>query len=73
MKLNVIGSRSDGNAYVLQNAGEALLLEAGLPFKKTLEVINYELGNVVGCLVSHEHQDHANHVAVLHLGGVAVE
>ena len=37
MKLTVIGSRSDGNAYVLQNADEALLLEAGLPFKKTLE------------------------------------
>lgn len=72
MKLNVIGSRSDGNAYVLQNAGVALLLEAGLPFKKTLEAINYELGNVVGCLVSHEHQDHANHVAEYLDNGIRV-
>lgn len=62
MELTVIGSRSDGNAYVLQNADEALLLEAGLPFKKTLEALDYHIDKVVGCLVSHEHQDHASHI-----------
>ncbi len=72
MKLTVIGSRSDGNAYVLQNATEALLLEAGLPFKKTLEALDYQLNKVVGCLVSHEHQDHANHVAEYLDNGVRV-
>lgn len=72
MKLNVIGSRSDGNAYVLQNAGEALLLEAGLPFKKTLEALDYRLDKVVGCLVSHEHLDHAKHVSEYLENGVRV-
>lgn len=72
MKLTVIGSRSDGNAYVLQNADEAILLEAGLPFKKTLEALDYQLSKVVGCLVSHEHQDHANHVAEYLDNGVRV-
>lgn len=72
MKLTVIGSRSDSNAYVLQNAGEALLLEAGLPFKKTLEALDYQLHKVVGCLVSHEHQDHANHVAEYLDNGIRV-
>lgn len=72
MKLTVIGSRSDGNAYVLQNAGEALLLEAGLPFKKTLEALDYRIDNVMGCLVSHEHQDHANHVAEYLDNGIRV-
>lgn len=72
MKLTVIGSRSDGNAYVLQNAGEALLLEAGLPFKKTLEALDYRIDKVVGCLVSHEHQDHANHVAEYLDNGIRV-
>ena len=32
MELTVIGSSSEGNAYVLQNEREALLLEAGKPF-----------------------------------------
>lgn len=72
MKLTVIGSRSDGNAYVLQNASEALLLEAGLPFKKVLEALDYRLDKVVGCLVSHEHQDHANHVAEYLDNGIRV-
>lgn len=72
MKLTIIGSRSDGNAYVLQNAGEALLLEAGLPFKKTLEALDYRIDKVVGCLVSHEHQDHANHVAEYLDNGIRV-
>lgn len=63
MKLTVIGSRSDGNAYVLQNADEALLLECGLPFAKTLEALDYRIKKVVGCLVSHEHQDHAEYVS----------
>lgn len=72
MKLTVIGSRSDGNAYVLQNKSEALLLEAGLPFKKTLEALDYQLEKVVGCLVSHEHQDHAMHIAEYLNNGVRV-
>jgi phosphoribosyl 1,2-cyclic phosphodiesterase len=59
MKLTVIGSRSDGNSYALYNAQEALLLEAGLPFKKVLDAIDYRLNTVAGCLVSHEHDDHA--------------
>lgn len=39
MELTVLGSSSEGNAYVLQNAGEALLLEAGIPFKKVLAAL----------------------------------
>lgn len=72
MKLTVIGSRSDGNAYVLQNAGVALLLEAGLPFKKTLAALDYRLDKVVGCLVSHEHKDHAEFVSEYLDNGIPV-
>ena len=72
MKLTVIGSRSDGNAYVLQNASEALLLECGLPFAKTLEALDYQLKKVVGCLVSHEHKDHAEYVSDYLENGVRV-
>lgn len=59
MKLTVIGSSSEGNAYVLQNECEALLLEAGLPFKKTLAALEYNTTKVAGCLITHEHGDHA--------------
>lgn len=72
MRLTVIGSKSDGNAYVLQNADEALLLECGLPFAKTLTALDYQLTKVVGCLVSHEHQDHAEHVDGYLCNGIEV-
>lgn len=72
MFLHVIGSRSDGNAYVLQNGSEALLLEAGLPFKKTLEALDYNLDKVVGCLITHEHKDHAEKVSEYLKNGVRV-
>lgn len=62
MELTVLGSSSEGNAYVLQNAGEALLLEAGIGFKKVLTALDYDVSKVQGVLITHEHGDHAGHV-----------
>lgn len=62
MTLKVIGSSSDGNAYVLENVGEALLLEAGISFKKVLPAFDYDVSKVQGVLISHEHGDHAGHI-----------
>jgi phosphoribosyl 1,2-cyclic phosphodiesterase len=62
MELRVVASGSEGNAYVLQNEGEALLLEAGVSFKKVLPALDYNVSKVQGVLISHEHGDHAGHI-----------
>lgn len=62
MTLKVIGSSSEGNAYVLESVGEALLLEAGIGFKKVLPAFDYDVSKVQGVLISHEHGDHAGHI-----------
>lgn len=62
MELTVLGSSSEGNAYVLQNAGEALLLEAGIPFKKVLAALGNNVKKIGGCLITHEHGDHAGRI-----------
>lgn len=62
MRLTVIGSSSEGNAYVLQNGGEALLLEAGISFNKVLPALDYDVSKVQGVVVTHEHGDHAGHL-----------
>lgn len=62
MRLTVIDSGSEGNAYVIQNEREALLLEAGVSFKKVLPVLDYDVAKVAGVLISHEHGDHAGHI-----------
>jgi phosphoribosyl 1,2-cyclic phosphodiesterase len=62
MEVRVIASSSEGNAYVIQNEGEALLIEAGHSFKDTLAAIDYQVDKIVGCLITHEHGDHSSHV-----------
>lgn len=58
MKLCVIGSSSKGNAYALEAENEILLLEAGCPIKDVKKAIHWQIGKVVGCILSHSHVDH---------------
>lgn len=63
MRLKVLGSGSSGNCYLLQNEKETLMLECGLPYKTILKGLNFNLNNVVGCLVTHEHKDHSKAIS----------
>lgn len=65
MKLKVLGSSSKGNAYLLDNGKEALLIEAGVHIKEIKKALGFDLSRLKGCLVSHEHQDHARSVSEL--------
>lgn len=61
MKLHVLGSSSSGNCYLFQSekTGEVLAVEAGVKFNKVKKVLDFNLNSIVGCIVSHEHGDHA--------------
>nr|DAP11672.1 MAG TPA: YycJ-like MBL-fold protein [Caudoviricetes sp.] len=60
MILSVLGSSSAGNAYILRSSsGEKLLIECGIKHTTLLEALDYDLQNLSGCLLSHEHGDHA--------------
>ena len=50
MILKCLGSSSRGNCYIL---------EAGIPMRDIKKGLGWQLGKVVGCLVSHRHEDHA--------------
>lgn len=58
MKLRIIGTGSKGNAYVLENEHEALLIEAGVNIKEIKQALYFDYSKVVGCIVTHEHLDH---------------
>lgn len=62
MELHVIGSSSAGNAYVLDCSAESLLIECGLSWSKILRGMEHGIGKCVGCIISHEHGDHAKAV-----------
>lgn len=71
-RMTVIGSGSNGNGYVLKAGGETLLLEAGLEQADVVRACGYDLSGVRGCLVSHEHADHAKHAGDLTAHGIHV-
>ena len=73
MKLITIGTGSSGNCYAMKSStGEILLIEAGIQAKKIIERIDFNIGNISGCLISHEHGDHAKGVQGLISYGVKI-
>jgi phosphoribosyl 1,2-cyclic phosphodiesterase len=74
MKFTSLASSSRGNAYLVQADGVSpLLLEAGLPIKQLrdkLRAHGVAISDLAGCLVSHEHMDHAKAVKDLLKAGV---
>lgn len=67
-----IGSSSKGNCYVLSAGSETLLIEAGMPLKKILIALDFNLNNVCGCLLTHEHGDHSKAVVDIMRCGIDV-
>lgn len=62
MELRVLGSSSKGNCYILQNENEALILEAGVRFAEVKRALGFNIRKVVGCLITHQHNDHAHYI-----------
>ncbi|MDR1881784.1 MAG: MBL fold metallo-hydrolase [Prevotella sp.] len=62
MELKILGSSSAGNCYVFDNGKEALVVECGIPFQEVKKAVDFDISRIVGCLVSHEHGDHAKNV-----------
>lgn len=73
MNLKVLSSGSIGNCYILESdKGEILIIDAGVSFSEIQKAINFQYKNVIGCLVSHEHGDHAKSVDKLVKYGVQI-
>lgn len=72
MKLKVLGSGSSGNCYILESNTEALIIEAGLPFKEVKKALDFNVRKITGVTISHSHEDHAKHVAEYEKAGISV-
>ena len=56
MILKVLGSSSTGNCYLLQSSeGETLIIECGINIREIKKALNFNMRNVAGVLISHEH------------------
>lgn len=72
MKLTVIGSNSFGNCYVLQNAQEALIIEAGCNMREVKKALGWKISKVAGAVVTHCHNDHAAYIREFQKNGILV-
>lgn len=72
MLVKTTATGSKGNNYALISGEEILLLECGVPAKEMLKMIDYQTSKVVGCLLSHEHGDHAKYIKQYMQYGVKV-
>lgn len=74
MFVGCIGTGSQqGNCYALyDNDGKILLLDLGLSRKEILKGIDFNVSDVVGAVVSHEHGDHAKAVKDFENMGIPV-
>lgn len=61
-----------GNAYILDNGKEALLIECGVRFDEIKKALGFNIAKVVGCIITHEHQDHCKSVKDVLAAGINV-
>lgn len=62
MVLKVLGSGSSGNCYILESDTEALIIEAGVPFKEVKVALGFNVRKIVGVVAGHSHKDHSGFV-----------
>lgn len=65
-------SSSAGNLYTCHAGGSVLAIEAGLPWKRLQESLNYRVTELAGLLLSHSHGDHSCSAARVMDSGVNV-
>lgn len=72
MTFTSLASSSHGNCYVVSDGETAILLECGISFRRIKNGLGFDLSAIRGCLVSHEHKDHAKSVMDIIKSGVEV-
>ncbi len=72
MQLHVINTGSKGNCYILEGKNTSLIIEAGVPMKDIKEALGFNLRNVAGCIVTHEHNDHSRSINYIMENGIYV-
>lgn len=62
LRVNVIGTGSSGNCYLLSDyAGNTLILDCGIDLSKVKQALNFDLSKIQGLFISHSHVDHAKY------------
>lgn len=72
LNFHQIASGSTGNAYTLSDGQTTLLIEAGISWKKIKMALDYKTSNILACLITHQHLDHAGSAKDVAKAGIDV-
>ena len=72
MILRCIATGSSGNSYALIDGESILLLDLGVSAKEIKRAIDFRISDVVGAVVTHQHQDHSKAVTDFEKMGIPV-
>ena len=72
MILKVLGSSSKGNCYILKGETSSILIEAGIKINHIKMALDFDLTQINGCIVSHNHKDHSVALNDLLINGIPV-
>ena len=72
MEIRSLASSSKGNCYRVTDGNAPLLLECGIPIKDIQRGLDFGLSEIQGCLISHEHKDHAKALKDLSSRGIDI-
>jgi phosphoribosyl 1,2-cyclic phosphodiesterase len=70
MEIKVIQSGSSGNAIVLEDSGEQVLMEAGVSWRRIQKFLDFDTSRIRFCLCSHSHGDHSKYINAVMRAGV---
>lgn len=72
IEIKSLASSSRGNCYYITDGVTPLLLECGISYKDIQRGLNFQMAELAGCLVSHEHKDHCKAIADVMRAGIDV-
>ncbi|MCM1379529.1 MAG: MBL fold metallo-hydrolase [Prevotella sp.] len=70
--LKCLGSSSSGNGYIIETDSEALMIECGISMQSVKKALNWNIGKIAACIISHKHQDHSKHLPEVIKNGIKV-
>ena len=59
MDIKALASSSLGNAYIVSDGANSILLDAGMPYKELQAKSDFKVNEVAACFITHEHGDHS--------------
>lgn len=73
MTLKTLSTGSNGNCYILtSDSGKHLILDAGIVLSEIKKGLDFDIGNVDGCIITHGHQDHCRTATWIKAMGIPV-